>query len=107
MSFSFGSECSVGILARDPASKPTVEELDDLSKDISKCWTSLGLKLGVSSGKLEEIEENAQYHNPAKKAHNMLKAWHDKGSASTYGKLADALRKVGKAGLAEELLCGK
>ena len=89
---------------RDPESIPTVEELDDLSKDISKCWTSLGLKLGVSSGKLDEIEENVQYHNPVQKAYRMLRAWHDKGSGSTYGKLADALRKVGKDGLAEELL---
>ena len=104
MSFSFGSECN----ARDTASIPTADELNDLSKDISQCWDSLGLKLGVSSAKLDEIEGNyIQYPNPAKKAYHMLRAWHDKGSGSTYGKLADALRKVDKAGLAEELLCGK
>ena len=90
---------------RDPESMSTAEELDDLSKDVSKIWKSLGLKLGVSSGELDDIEENyAQYPNPAKKAYQMLNVWCDKGSGSTYGKLADALRKVGKDGLAEDLL---
>ena len=104
LSSSFGSECNT----RHPESIPSADEIYDLSKDISQCWDSLGLKLGVSSAKLDEIEgNNLQYPNPAQKAYRMLRAWHDKGSASTYGKLADALRKVGKAGLAEELLCGK
>ena len=104
LSSSFGSECNT----RHPESVPNADELNDLSKYISQSWYSLGLKLELSSAKLDEIEgNNAQYPNPAQKAYRMLRAWHDKGSASTYVKLADALRKVGKDGLAEELLCGK
>ena len=81
--------------------KPTIDELDDLSKGITGCWQSLGRKLRVDEEAIENISENNQYTKPQQKAFEMLKMWHDQGRSSTYGKLAAALREVGEARLAE------
>ena len=82
--------------------KPTIDELDDLSKAITGCWQSLGRKLRVDEEAIEDIlENNSQHANPHGKAFEMLKRWYDQGRSSTYGKLAAALKEVGKARLAE------
>ena len=81
--------------------KPTIDELDDLSKGITGCWRSLGRKLGLDEDALEGILENNQHAKPNQKAFEMLKMWYDQGRSSTYGKLAVALRQVGKSRLAE------
>ena len=82
--------------------KPTIDELDDLSKGITGCWEALGRKLRVDEEAIEDIlENNIQHAKPNQKAFQMLKMWHDQGRSSTYGKLVAALRGVGKAHLAE------
>ena len=82
--------------------KPTLDELDDLSKGITGCWQSVGRKLGVDEEVMEGIlENNNQHTKPHEKAFEMLKRWYDQGRSSTYGKLAAALREVGKARLAD------
>ena len=79
-------------------------ELDDLSRRITPCWKSVGRKLKVAEYVLEEItENNIQYPKPQEKALQMLKAWKNRGKASTIGELAAALREVRKVLLAEQL----
>ena len=81
-------------------------ELDDLSRRITECWASLGRHLGVEEDVIESITaNNVEYPSPEKKAFQMLKAWAKKGKASTIAKLAAALRRVNKVGLAEQLEC--
>lgn len=76
--------------------------LDDLAMHITGPWYSIGLKLGLSSARLDGIiANNVQYPRPAEKAFQMLKIWKDKGSSATNAKLADALRKLNMDRLAE------
>ena len=101
--FFFGSERTI-----DPNSVPTPLVLNNLAKVIPDCWESLGLKLGVSAAKLRGIDvNNRKFAGEEKKAFEMLMIWFDKGCVSTYGKLAEALTKEEKEGLAEELMSGK
>ena len=78
-------------------------ELDDLSRRITTCWASLGLKLGVNEDVIDGITvNNFQYPSPEEKALKMLKVWHKKGKASTIVILAAALREVDKGRLAKQ-----
>ena len=86
---------------KDPDSVPTVQVLDDLAKEITDCWKSLGRQLGVDQKKIESI--SLQGIKPDDKAFEMLKVWRDKGGRyATYGKLAEALKHVGMGRLAEK-----
>ena len=81
--------------------KLTTAELDDLSKEITTYWKTLGRHLGVGEYVLEGITvNNVQYPSPDEKATEMLKIWHNQGD-STYRQLTAALRKVGKRRLAK------
>ena len=81
-----------------------MDVLDDLSWRITPCWKSVGRKLKVDEYVLEGIiENNIQYPAPQEKAVEMLKAWKNRGKASTISELSAALRKVGMGGLAEQL----
>ena len=101
--FFFGSERTI-----NPNSVPSPLVLNNLAKVIPDCWESLGLKLGVSMAKLRGIDvNNRKFACEEKKAFEMLEIWFRKGYASTYRKLADALIKEEKEGLAEELMSGK
>ena len=82
--------------------KPTINELDDLTERIQDCWERLGRTLGVDADVIVGISvNNIQNPTPRQKAFEMLKRWHEQGRSSTRGKLAAALRNVGKAGLAD------
>ena len=87
---------------KDPdCSVPTVKVLDDLAKEISSCWESLGRQLGVDQSKIESISH--QHIIPDNKAFEMLKVWRNKdGRHATYDKLAEALTHVGMGRLAEK-----
>ena len=76
------------------SSEPTIAVLDDLSGEVTRCWESLGIQLGVKETTIDNISgNNIQHTSPKQKAFQMLKAWRDMGSA-TYGELGKALKHV-------------
>ena len=87
---------------KDPNSVATVQVVNDLSRDIIPCWESLGTHLGVNQSTIDGIKFSLLCIEPGQKAFEVLKAWRDKGSSSTYRELAKALRHVHKDGLAEK-----
>ena len=88
---------------KDPERVPTVQVLDDLAKEITTCWQSIGRHLGVSQRTIESISMSVQHIRPEHKAFEMLNAWRDQGeSSSTHRRLAEALRHVHKDRLAEK-----
>ena len=84
------------------SSEPAMKVLNDLSREVTDCWYSLGIQLGVKETALANIDgNNPQHTSPQQKAFKMLVTWYDLGSA-TYGELAEALKHVGKDRLAKE-----
>ena len=82
--------------------RPTFEELDDLSRQITGFWASLGRKLGVREEELDCIlANNTQFVSPPSKAYQMLKAWKNQGKSATCEQLARSLRALSKGRLAE------
>ena len=76
--------------------------LNDLSREVTDCWYSLGIQLGLKDTTVANIDGNNQQNlSPQHKAYKMLLTWRDRGSA-TYGRLAEALKHVGKGGLADK-----
>lgn len=85
---------------------PTHQVLNDLAKEITECWESLGTQLAVDQAKLECIrQDNVQMASPDRKAFEMLKVWREKDCSSTYRELENALKHEGKVLLAEKY-CG-
>ena len=81
---------------------PAIRVLDDLSGEVTGCWYSLGIHLGVKEETIDDIRGNNNEHpRPKQKAFEMLKAWRDMGSA-TYGELGRALKHVDKGLLANK-----
>ena len=89
--------------AKYPDNEPTVKLLDDLSKEITECWKSLGRKLDVEERDIDCIVGDPRNPRDDEKAMQMLKTWLAQGSA-TYEKLAEALTEVGKGRLAKKVL---
>ena len=84
---------------------PTVQVLDDLAKEITTCWESIGRHLGVGQPTIDCISMSLQHIRPEQKAFQMLNAWRDQGSlrsSSTHRRLAEALRHVHMDRLAEK-----
>ncbi|XP_044183523.1 uncharacterized protein LOC114977245 isoform X2 [Acropora millepora] len=79
-------------------SAPTDEVLEDLSRDITSFWKSLGHKLKVPNTKIDEIQaDNVQYPSVTEKAFQMLMAWKElRSDAATITELSRALKALGK-----------
>ena len=86
---------------KNPDNEPTVKVLDDLSKEITTCWKSLGRKLDVKECDIDCIVGNPRFPREDEKAMEMLKKWLNLGSA-TYVKLAEALTEVDMGRLAKK-----
>ena len=90
----------------DPNSEPSFEVLDDLSKEITTVWDSVGRQLGLEEATIECIEENnVQHARPNRKAYEMIKSWKQKGTSVTYKELGRVLKHLGNQILAEKY-CG-
>ena len=83
--------------------------LDDIGKlasdlmPVSSDWFELGMALGVSTGKLKEIEET--YKKSSRCMIEMLQAWIKKGGNRTHCQIIEALRGplVDNSDLADKL----
>lgn len=85
---------------------PSPELLDDLSKEISGCWKSVGTQLHVPQATLKSIDaNNTQWPCPPQKAFEMLTAWRDEGRTNLFGELDNALNHVHLGSLAQKY-CG-
>ena len=81
-------------LRRQPSarmeSSPTDVALENLSKQISNDWRTLGRRLNFNEAKLQEFDES--HKQISEKAYAMLLAWKQRdGSAATYSVLNQAL----------------
>ena len=86
----------------DPDSEPSEDVLNNLAKEITHFWESLGKRLGVKRAKIQCIRvDNGQFPSPEQKAFQMLMAWHDKGDA-TYRILEEALTAEDKGSLVKK-----
>ena len=84
--------------------RPGDADLDELAEKIAAKWQELGLRLGISQNKLDEIEANEK-----RKAYRMLLHWRTtRTSTELYRDLNNALchQRVGLNNVAKEL-CGK
>lgn len=78
-------------------------QLNDISEEVGNCWYNVGLSLGISAAKLENIDVEKKANR--EKALAMLIKWKWKeGRNATVGKLADVLEKVERKDIAEKLL---
>lgn len=78
-------------------------ELNNLSGEIVRNWQSLGRRLGVTEGTIDDITvDNVSFLTPKQKAFGVLRIWRDKDSSSTYRQLAQALKDEGLGRLAEQ-----
>ena len=85
--------------------RPGDADLDELAEKIAAKWQELGLRLGISQNKLDEIEANEK-----RKAYRMLLHWRNTtASAAFYCDLYNALchHRVGLNCVAKEFCCGK
>ena len=86
----------------DPDSEPSPAVLNNLSKEITGCWESLGRRLGVNEAKVQCIRaDNVQFPSPEQKAFEMLMAWYD-NCDPTYRKLEEALTAEDKRRLVKK-----
>ena len=71
--------------------------------EVGTCWQDLGKTLKLPLGTLRRVDFN--YKLSREKAREMLYMWMAKeGDNATVGKLADALRNIGRERIAEKLL---
>ena len=80
------------------------QHLLKLAQNIPGQWKQLGIFLGVSDNKIEEISLNHR-HDVSWQAYQMLTAWwssHDEAAQSWCEKLANALRDIERHDLAKE-----
>ena len=83
---------------------PSDDELEKLSKSISRSWMDLGRRLKISQATLDEIDERRP--GLAEKAYRMLLCWkQENGSIATYRVLWEALchEFVNRKDLAESI----
>ena len=86
----------------DPDSEPSEHALNNLAKEITYFWESLGRQLGVKEANIQCIRaNNVQFPSPEDKAFQILMAWYDKGD-STYRKLEEALTAEDKGRLVKK-----
>ena len=84
--------------------RPGDADLDELAEKIAAKWQELGLRLGISQAKLDEIEANEK-----RKAYRMLLHWRNTtASTKLYSDLYYALchHRVGLDNVAKQF-CGK
>ena len=80
---------------------PSVEELQELARNISDKWKDLGRKLNFEDDELTEFDED--HKKLRQKAYAMLMAWQrNGGKEATYEVLNEALCKVGRRDVAEK-----
>ena len=72
-----------------------------MAGDVIDCWESLGRQLGVSQGKIENIQRDLNY-SPREKAFQVLWVWFNMHHSSTFGELVNALEDLGKDALVEK-----
>ena len=86
----------------DPDSEPSEDVLNNLAKEITDFWESLGRQLGVKQANIQCIcSNNVQFPNPEQKAFQMLMAWYDMGD-SNYRTLEKALTAEDKGRLVKK-----
>ena len=91
------------------AGGPSENELLDLSFEITSFWYSLGIRLGLTSSFLNNINHNVGFQSPQEKAFQMLLEWshrQTKSGSMLYEDLSQALRKTGNCELAQKH-CGR
>ena len=87
---------------KDLDSVPSVDDLKDLAKELTSNWYFLGIRLEVELATINGIRDNVKNLTPEMNAFQMLNVWREKGSSSTYRKLAKALELEDKGLLAEK-----
>ena len=89
-------------------SKPTSKVLARLAKKIPDSWRELGTELDVDNETITSIlTNNDKFQKPEQKADEMLLKWSQMTDASTYGKLEEALKEIGRHDLAVWLIDGE
>ena len=78
-------------------------QLNDISEEVGYCWYDVGLRLGISAAKLENID--VEKTGNSEKARAILIRWKWKeGRNATVGKLADVLEKEERKDIVEKFL---
>lgn len=78
-------------------------QLNDISEEVGNCWYGVGLRLGISAAKLDNID--VEKTGNREKARAILIRWKRKeGRNATVGKLADVLEKEERKDIVEKLL---
>ena len=81
----------------------TEEVLNDLSRDLSKFWKSLRLKLKFPNANSDEIQaDQVQYPSVKEKSFQILMVWFGRGKSVTFSDLSRALKGLGKDRLAKK-----
>ena len=81
----------------------TEEVLNDLSRDLSKFWKSLRLKLKFPNANIGEIQaDQVQYPSVKEKSFQILMVWFGRGESVTFSDLSRALKGLGKDRLAKK-----
>ena len=77
--------------------KNVLDALEDVVK-----WKSLGVRLGISGSKIQEIDINNR-GQVADCRHDLVQFWLESDVSRSWEKLIDALNAIGKSVLAEEI----
>ena len=81
----------------------TEEVLNDLSRDLSKFWKSLRLKLKFPNANIDEIQaDQVQYPSVKEKSFQILLVWFGRGESVTFSDLSRAFKGLGKDRLAKK-----
>ena len=62
-------------------------------------WSVMGVHLGVSTNKLDDIRGTSDLRTPKDKAFEVLKVWKRSQASPTLSELERVLRQLGKQGL--------
>ena len=82
---------------------PAKPSLNDLTTELASVgkWYDLGLKLGITSSQLKEIEED--YHDQKRRKSEMLDRWLRNGENCSWEAIAKALSQIEEQEVANEI----
>ena len=88
---SWSAADSVG--AKLQETKPTLRDLTGALKEVAD-WETLGVRLGVSASKSDEIARNRSYRDPHLCKKDLLNHWLENDADPTWEKVAIALEEM-------------
>lgn len=77
----------------------------DVAEKVGAGWKKLGLKLNLRSQDLDNLEYDHRFDGAVEICYRTIATWKEKrGSSATYKNLGNALLKLGRCDIVEELL---